>query len=124
MKDEMWESIAKLKGYDSMKLMLNELYVKRHQSLEEVGAVVCCSPGTVSKLLLCAGIPTRSKPPRPRVPKKALKEMTTREIEKHYKVSRSTAWRMKLEAGYPPITTGPKKRPALEAEATSDVDAE
>lgn len=104
MRDEVWDAIAKARGYETMKFLIMTLYAPKDptktppMSKKQIADFVGCSPGAITRCMLQYGIKEREvHRPRPPIPSKDLRELSITELSARFGISRTMAWKMKKE---------------------------
>jgi transposase len=94
MKDELWDTVARSKGFVSIRDAITKLYRDEKLSDEKVAERLDCSTPTVRAFRKRFDIEGR-KVSHISVPKKYLKKLSCRELAEKFKISNATAWRLK-----------------------------
>ena len=98
MRDEVWNDIARAKGFDSVEALLREWYVKQKLSMLHIALDLNCNPGTIKAFLGRFDIPIRPRRIVPDIPKKQLKTLAVQVLVRKYSIGRSTIFKLKKEA--------------------------
>lgn len=94
MKDELWDSVARGKGFLSIRDAIEKLYVTELLSDEKIAERLECSTPTVRAFRLRFDIPAR-KPSPAKASKRDIKRLSLRDLAEKYNFSVATAWRLK-----------------------------
>jgi DNA-binding transcriptional regulator LsrR (DeoR family) len=97
MKMEHWDLVAQAKGYPSIKQLLEDLYLTKGLSKENIANELEIHRVTVQRLMQVLGIVNRKRELLTISHKEAV-NLTVQQISKRYHVTKSTAWRAKLRA--------------------------
>jgi len=92
-----WQLKAEENGFSDPKAMFENLYYKVGHTIESLAEKLNVSVITIRLQLTKHDIP-RHHQPKYKVKARDLKNLTYKEIEAKYKMSRSTAWRIKRRA--------------------------
>lgn len=96
MREEVWEKLAKSKGYASLKELLEFFYLKEIKPVSFIAGELGCSEATVYNMLDLYGIPKRIKTAMDvHIKKKELLNTPIRDLATKYKVSASYVWRLR-----------------------------
>lgn len=100
MKDlDLMNDLAKLKGFENLKALLQSHYVQEQGTLEQISEDLHISAYHLKQLMHLLGISLRQKTlKRLEIPLKELKKLTLGQLAQKHSISRSKAWRLKQSA--------------------------
>jgi len=100
MRDDVWNSVAKSKGFETMETLLISKYCVEKISLRSLAEFIGCTQSTAVNLLDVHGIERRAAARLEiSIPKKELKNLSYAELKEKYGIDRSKAFRMRKKAG-------------------------
>lgn len=97
MKDEHWDLIASVAGFESIEDLLKDRYTRQEWSIERIANELGVHRATVKRLMDQFGIPLRDRASLVITREEAI-NLSTGEIARRYSVTMSTAWRAKKKA--------------------------